>query len=226
MKRFRSFCLDSANECLWRGKARVELTPKAFGVLRYLVEHAGRLVTRDELLNALWPATYINPEVLRKYILEIRRALGDRPDKPVFIETRPKRGYQFVVSVVDEIPPQILPAHGTRGIVGREQALSEFAGYLTRAQKNERQVLFITGEPGIGKTALADEFEHRARITAPNIRIARGQCVEGYGGREPYYSVLEAVAQLCRDSGEDIAQTLTRQVPTWLGQVPIPLRNK
>ncbi len=89
MRRFQSFRLDIANQRLWHGETRVELTPKAFGVLRYLVEHPGQLVTQEELLQALWPATYVNPEVLRKYILEIRRVLGDRPEKPTFIETRP-----------------------------------------------------------------------------------------------------------------------------------------
>src|SRR5258707_8049156 len=107
MKQFPPFQLDTVNQCLWRHRdngddERISLTPKAFGVLRYLVEHAGRLVTQEELLQALWPATYINPEVLRKYILEIRRALGDRPDNSVFIETLPKRGYQFVASVIDQ----------------------------------------------------------------------------------------------------------------------------
>jgi len=52
------------------------LTPKAFDVLRYLVEHADRLVTQDEILGALWPETYVNPEVIKKYILGIRKALA------------------------------------------------------------------------------------------------------------------------------------------------------
>ena len=82
MRRFNSFRLDAANQCLWDGEARVDLAPKVFGVLRYLVDHAGRLVTQNELLEALWPDTYVNPEVLRRYILEIRRVLGDRPDQP------------------------------------------------------------------------------------------------------------------------------------------------
>src|ERR1700693_472553 len=112
MRRFQSFRLDTANECLWQGQAQVELTPKAFGVLRYLVEHAGQLVTQEELLEALWPATYINPEVLRKYVLEIRRALEDRPDKPVFVKTRPKLGYQFVASVIDERASEAFSADG------------------------------------------------------------------------------------------------------------------
>ena len=69
MKQFHSFRLDIVNHCLWRGEDRVLLTPKAFDVLRYLVEHADRLVTQDEILEALWPETYVNPEVIKKYIL-------------------------------------------------------------------------------------------------------------------------------------------------------------
>ncbi|HZC66575.1 MAG TPA: winged helix-turn-helix domain-containing protein [Candidatus Dormibacteraeota bacterium] len=102
MKSFESFQLDTKNLCLLRGDERVAITPKAFDVLRYLVENSGRLVTPDELLQALWPETYVNPEVLRKYILEIRKALQDRADQPTFIETVTKRGYRFIAAVRDE----------------------------------------------------------------------------------------------------------------------------
>ena len=102
MKSFQSFRLDTANHCLWRGEERVPIPPKAYDVLRILVENPGRLVTQDELLEALWPETYVNPEILRKYILDIRKILGDRPDKPVFIETVTKRGYRFIAAVIDE----------------------------------------------------------------------------------------------------------------------------
>ena len=101
MKSFQSFRLDTANQCLWRGEARVPIAPKAYDVLRYLVENPGRLIKPDELLEALWPETYVNPEILRKYILDIRKVLGDRYDKPVFIETVTKRGYRFVAPVND-----------------------------------------------------------------------------------------------------------------------------
>ena len=67
MKAFRSFRLDPSNQCLWQGERRVPLTPKAFDVLRYLVEHPGRLVTQHEILEALWPETYVNPELIKKY---------------------------------------------------------------------------------------------------------------------------------------------------------------
>ena len=110
MKTFQSFRLDPTNHCLWNGEARVRIPPKAFDVLRYLVENPERLVTQDELLEALWPDTYVNPEVLRKYILDVRKILGDRSDRPEFIETLPKRGYRFVAAVSDDGAAEPLPA--------------------------------------------------------------------------------------------------------------------
>ena len=64
MKEFLPFRLDTVDQCLWRRSnteddERILLTPKAFAVLRYLVEHAGRLVTQDELLDAVWPGVHI-----------------------------------------------------------------------------------------------------------------------------------------------------------------------
>src|SRR5260370_23737307 len=69
MREFPPFRLDTVNQCLWRGEGpaeeRILLAPKAFAVLRYLVEHPGRLVTHDELFEALWPKTYVQLEVLK-----------------------------------------------------------------------------------------------------------------------------------------------------------------
>lgn len=164
MKRFQSFRIDTANQCLWHGEVRADLAPKAFDVLRYLVEHVGRLVTPDELLEALWPKAYVNPEGIRGYIREIRRVLGDRPNNPVFIETVPKRGYQFIAAVIEEgIPKSLdLPSEAAKMIVGRELALAELDHCLGKALRGQRQIIFVAGEPGIGKTTLVDEFQRRA----------------------------------------------------------------
>src|SRR5690348_13949090 len=104
MKSFKAFRLDTTNHILWRNGDRVPVAPKSFDVLAYLIEHAGRVVTQDEILEALWAETYVNPEVLRKYILEIRKTLGDRPENPEFIETVPKRGYRFIAPLSEEKP--------------------------------------------------------------------------------------------------------------------------
>ncbi|MBI4905079.1 MAG: AAA family ATPase [Acidobacteria bacterium] len=198
------------------------MTPKAFDVLRYLVEHSDRLVTQDELLEALWPETYVNPEGIRKYILEVRKALGDRSDKPEFIETFPKRGYQFVAPVTDDRgaarldPATLLP----RNIVGREDGLARLDDCLQLALSGQRQVVFVTGEAGIGKTTLVDAFQHRV-TRHPVLQIARGQCIEGFGGIEAYYPMLEAIGSLIRSEGnEPVIQALAKRAPAWLSQFP------
>lgn len=232
MKEFPPFRLDTPNQCLWRRKdagddERIRLTPKAFAVLRYLVEHAGRLVTQDELLDALWPDTFVQPEVLKSHILDVRHALGDHPKKPRFIETLPRRGYQFIAVVRDASTSMDLAVGlPSRILVGRNTQLSELGNCLQRTSANQRQMVFITGEAGIGKTSMVDEFLRRAGIDFPNMRIARGQCVEGYGGKEAYYPVLEALGQLCVTSGDAVVQTLFAQAPTWLVQFPALVKSE
>ena len=224
---FPPFGLDTVNECLWRrrddgGDERIRMTPKAFAVLRYLVEHAGRLVTQEELLEALWPDTFVQPEVLKSQILDIRRVLADRPKNPLFIETLPRRGYQFIAPIKDATAELTLGGKpSTRKLIGRKAALCQLSEYLQSALRGHRQIVFVTGEPGIGKTALVDEFQRQVATNANPIRIARGQCVEGYGGTEGYYPMLEALGQLCRRPGGDsVVQILATQAPTWLVQFP------
>jgi len=222
MKSFLSFRLDTINHCLWCAEDRVSLTPRAFDVLRYLVEHPGRLVPQDEILEAVWPETYVSPEVIKKYILEIRKALGDQPDQPVFIATFPKRGYQFVAAVSDQSTGQApdLGAETPGKMVGRDTALTELDSRLEKAVRGQRQVVFVTGEAGIGKTTLVDVFHQRA-AGRPHLRTARGQCVEGFGGKEAYYPMLEALGQLMRDAeGGPLVRILAQRAPTWLIQFP------
>jgi DNA-binding winged helix-turn-helix (wHTH) protein len=164
MKVFDPFRLDTVNHSLWRGQERLSLAPKAFDVLRYLVEHAERLVTQEEILEALWPETYVNPEVVKKYVLGIRKVLGDQTSKPTFIATFPRRGYQFIAPLRDDTA---FPISGTapnevNTIVGCEGALAELKGALAEALQGQRQIMFITGEAGIGKTTLVDAFHNIA----------------------------------------------------------------
>src|SRR5215468_119041 len=223
MKSFLSFRLDETNQCLWCGDTRVTLMPKPFAVLCYLVEHAGRLVTQEELLEAIWPNTYVQREVLRRHILEIRRSLGDDAGEPRFLETVPKRGYRFIAAVTEYVDPDASILTGSK-LVGRESDLAALGEYLKKSREGRRQVVFISGETGIGKTALVDEF----RLTAakiPTVRIVRGQSIEGFGGKEAYYPIFEALAELARaSSGVDIVTKLARHAPTWIIQFPSLVR--
>uniref|UniRef100_Q022K7 Transcriptional regulator, putative ATPase, winged helix family n=1 Tax=Solibacter usitatus (strain Ellin6076) TaxID=234267 RepID=Q022K7_SOLUE len=198
------------------------LTPKAFDVLRYVVEHADRVVTHDELLEAIWPQTYVNPEGIRKYVLEIRKVLGDQRNPPFFIETLPKRGYRFIAKVSDErkAAPSGAIAGAAGDMVGRAAALAQLAACLKLAADGQRQIVFVTGEAGIGKTTLVDMFQQYVHGQL-DVRIARGQCIEGFGGIEAYYPMLEAVGSLLQQGDDDsLVRTLAKRAPTWLIQFP------
>src|ERR1700733_7930363 len=228
MKLFAAFRLDPLNQCLWRRgdtglEARILLAPKTFAVLAYLVEHAGRLVTHDELLEAVWPGIVIEPQAVKRHVLTVRGALGDRPKNPIFIETMPKRGYRFIapVSAPVEAESPIGAIGPARDLVGRGSAFEVLREMWRRALNGERQIVFITGEAGIGKTALAEEFQRQVAVGERSVHIAHGQCIEGYGSKEPYGPMLDALGQLCRGpQGEPIIQILSTEAPTWLAQLP------
>jgi TolB-like protein/DNA-binding winged helix-turn-helix (wHTH) protein/Tfp pilus assembly protein PilF len=133
-----------------------------------LVENSGRLVTQDELLEAVWPDTHVNPEILRKYILEIRKILGDRLDKPLFIETVPKRGYRFIASVTDLGSAELrdLPASSpAEQTPGAETPLSEQESSLG---KNElRSLAFALALAVVTVAAIAGYFWSARRVTNP-----------------------------------------------------------
>lgn len=230
MKEFPPFRLDVVNECLWRHRPdgddeRIRLTPKAFAVLKFLVEHAGHLVTQNKLLEALWPDTFVQPEVIKGHILDLRSALGDHPKDPRFIETLPRRGYRFIAEVIDPSTESPRFEQLSPKLVGRRARLKQLSESLRTATRGQRQVVFVTGESGIGKTALINEFQRQ--VAGAKVRIARGQCVEGYGGKEAYYPVLEALGQLCGGpEGNLIVDILERQAPTWLVQFPAFVKGK
>jgi DNA-binding winged helix-turn-helix (wHTH) protein len=102
---FPPFQLDLDNERLWREVQEIPLRPKAFAVLRYLVEHPGRLVSRAELVQAVWGATKVSEGVLRGCLREIRQALEDSVESPRFIETVPRRGWRFIAPLSPAAPP-------------------------------------------------------------------------------------------------------------------------
>jgi DNA-binding winged helix-turn-helix (wHTH) protein/tetratricopeptide (TPR) repeat protein len=234
MKSFAQFRLDPVNQCLWRradtqSVERVLLTPKAFSVLTYLVNHAGRLVTHHELLNSVWSRTVVEPQTVKKHIVEVRTALGDRAKNSLFIETLPRRGYRFIAQVSECAAPE--PTEPGRmassALVGRGRALEELNKAWQHAAGGERQIVFITGEPGIGKSAVAEVVLQQAALTEKSIRIAHGQCIETYGNKEAYGPMLEALGRLCRGPrAESIVRILLAEAPTWVTQLPVLLTRE
>ena len=96
---FRGYLLDPAERRLQRGSEPIPLGGKAFNLLVHLVEHAGQLVTRDELLRDVWEGINVDDAVITVNISALRRVLGDDRNGHSFIETVPRVGYRFIAPV-------------------------------------------------------------------------------------------------------------------------------
>ncbi len=115
--------------------------------------------------------------------------------------------------------PASSPQSSSPSLVGRDSELAQLHSLLVKALGGERQFVFVTGEPGIGKTALVETF--LPQIDARGSISARGQCLEHYGVGEAYLPVFEAFGRLGRESGrERLVQVLGQYAPTWLAQMP------
>ena len=166
---FPPFRLELGNDQLWKEDTAVPLRRKTLAVLRYLVEHPGQLVTKEHVLAAVWPGTYVEEGALTICIAELRKALGDNAKMPRFIETVHGRGYRFLPTVTAQ-PVQglrfkvqgsqsaIPNPHSAINLVGRDPELTQLHRWLDKALSGERQIVFVTGEAGIGKTTLVETF--------------------------------------------------------------------
>ena len=223
---FGPFRLDPVNEQLWRGEEEVFLRRKTFEVLRHLVEHSGQLVTKAALLDAIWPEVVVSDSMPTICVGELRKALGDEAKTPQFIETVHGRGYRFIsktTSAAAELAPEPqLPRRESAPIVvGREVELARLQNRLEQAVDGCRQVVFVAGEAGIGKTALIRTFLDSIVKANPTVRIGRGQCVQQYGEAEPYMPMVDALTRLSREAGgKRLVAILERFAPAWLAQIP------
>jgi DNA-binding winged helix-turn-helix (wHTH) protein/predicted ATPase len=216
---FGPFRLDLADERLWRDSTPLALTPKAFALLRYLAEHPDRLLTKQEILDALWADAVVTDASLYVCVREVRQALGDNSQTPQYIQTVHRRGYRFIGSLTNGQADGELSNRST-SLVGRDGEFARLEALLQRAVQGERQVVFVTGEPGIGKTALADAFLHRA-VAGGDLWAARGQCCEHHGPGEAFAPLLDALGQLDHGPASTrVRAVLAQNAPTWLAELP------
>jgi WD40 repeat protein/DNA-binding winged helix-turn-helix (wHTH) protein len=160
--------LDAENACLWRGSHEIQLSPKAFAVLQYLINHNGQITSKATLLDAIWPEKDISESALTSIIRDLRHALGDNSKHPNYIETRHRLGYRWVGPIPNAIEPASLRAKNIPScqqdwgesidihlFCGRAQELATLEQWVIR---DRCRLIALLGLGGIGKSALSIKF--------------------------------------------------------------------
>src|SRR5882724_7433839 len=245
---FGDYTLDTERYELRRADSRIPLRPKVFQLLVYLLAHRERVMGQEELLAHLWPHQIMGDSALKSCVMAARQAVGDRRRPHQIIQTRHGYGYRLMAAVTTEDQTHPAPVNETarrpservdrslsitvptagqapltgghaEPLVGREGEVAQLHTWLARALRGERQVVFVSGEAGLGKTTLVELFLHELGGEGA-LWLGQGQCVEHFGAGEAYRPVLEAVGRVCRGpGGPALGGLLRQQAPTWLVQM-------
>jgi predicted ATPase/DNA-binding winged helix-turn-helix (wHTH) protein len=173
--RFGRHEIDAANRTLTRSGRSVVLEPRVFDLLLYLIEHHHRVVSADELLEAVWDGATVTDASVSQAVHKARVAIGDCGQAHRTILTVRGRGFRFVAPLVVGRDEPSKPVEGA--LVGRAFELARLKWWLGRAQRGHGGLVYLAGEPGIGKTRLVQETVARTRARCAEVYVAR--CVEG-----------------------------------------------
>ena len=146
--RFGTFTVDLKREELFKDGTRIKLPGKVYHTLVALLERAGEVVSREDLRARLWPeGTHVNYDAnVNTTVNKLRLALGDSPDKPIYVETIPRQGYSFV-GTVSQVAANAIPRNGHGSAMAPEeyQVAAGVAGSLRRAESARISTWFVAG---------------------------------------------------------------------------------
>lgn len=181
---FDEFELDVEHLQLRRGRKVVKADPMVLRVLSVLLREAGRLVSKEELATAVWPGRTVRTKLITVNMARLRKTLGDKRGGRRFIVNAYGQGYRFVRTVTWRASParEVAPRAVRRVMpqppfVGRGFVLARLHLAVSRAQQGHGRLCLLLGEPGIGKTSVADQLTEE--LLRKRTRCAWGFCREG-----------------------------------------------
>ena len=226
---FGPFKLNPHEGTLVAGGEVVTLAPKPFDVLRVLVERHGHVVLKSELMASIWPDTAVEEANLTVSVSVLRKALARRQPDTRYVQTVPKRGYRFVAEVREITAGESdlrgnhagsTASHSTkaRHFVGRERERASLHDSWVSAMDGTATFVTVSGEPGIGKTTLVEDFLDQIRSNDREALIARGRCPEHLAGIDPFLPLLQALEDLIEGDGARTA-LMKAYAPTWYAEI-------
>jgi DNA-binding winged helix-turn-helix (wHTH) protein len=216
--RFDEFELDADDLELRRNGVPVKADRMALRVLRDLVTHAGRLVSKEQLIANVWGGRAVSENVITVAVARLRKTLGREKGGREFVLSVHGQGYRFVRSVEARVasrPPPPLRAPMLRGMpfVGRERVLDRLRMALDQVQRGSGSVCLLVGEPGIGKTSAAEVME--AEAAEAGVRVVWGYCRES-GDTPPLWPFIQLVRGAVEGGSVDLAEP---RLSTALGEL-------
>jgi predicted ATPase len=218
---FDDFRVDTGQFLLCRMGLSSPITPTVFRILVLLLEHAGEVVTKEQLVKHIWPDSFVEEGNLNRNVSTLRKALGEKPSDHRYIETVPKLGYRF------SAPVRTLPYRGScasarkcpaalvEQIVGRDAELQQLRSAFELASNGHGNFIGIAGDVGIGKTALVDAFLQDLVQDDQSFQLARSRCSESLIEHEPFMPWIEGLSGL--DSS--VKQIMKITAPSWYREV-------
>ncbi len=214
---FDDFRVDSGQFLLIRQGQPQPITPTVFRILLFLLENAGRDVTKEDLIARVWPDSFVEEGNLNRNISTLRKALGERPQDHHYIETIPKTGYRFVAEVRRV---EYLPATTTAPMsplasrpIGHDSERRTLRAAFEAMKESRGGILCLNAEAGSGKTALVQSFLSDLVDSGETIHLAASRCSEALTEPEPYGPFLECLSAM--EKNESIAETVRSLAPTW-----------
>jgi DNA-binding winged helix-turn-helix (wHTH) protein len=215
---FSEFRVDTGQFILTKAGQAQPITPTVFKILLMLLQRAGEVITKEELMKQVWPDSFVEDGNLNRNVSTLRKALGEKPCDHRYIETIPKSGYRFItpVRVIDyQIPTGSARRSCQRSsqIVGRESQQAALRRAFGQAQQGHGGIVCVNGDVGIGKTALIDSFLEGLSEDGQSFHLGRARCSESLGDSELFMPWIESLTALAAEPA--VREVMAKAAPTW-----------